>query len=242
MKKISIIIPVYNEENYIQSVIETVIRAKIESFYKEIIVVDDGSTDRTTLILKNFQRKHNKKNSTNNLKMFFCQKNQGKGSALKKGMRYSTGNIIITQDADLEYDPNEYNKLLKPFNKDDVTVVFGSRTLGRVKYHNSYSSLLFYIGGQILTYFVNILYGTKLTDQPTGYKLFRSSLIPLLLNIKNENGFAFEVAMTAILVKNKNKIIEVPITYKPRQIKEGKKINFTDFIKSVYTAIKYKFD
>jgi len=242
MKKISIIVPVYNEENYIRSVIKTVVKAKVKGFTKEIIIVCDGSTDKTAQILKKLGKEYIKKSNLSKLKIIYNKKNLGKGSALKQGMKYVTGDIVITQDADLEYNPIEYERLLKPFKQKQVTVVFGSRTLGRIKYHNNYSTFLFYLGGQILTYFVNILYGTRLTDQPTGYKLFRASLIPLLISEKSENGFAFEVVMTAVLVKNGNWIVEVPITYKPRQIKEGKKINFTDFIKSVYTAIKYKFN
>lgn len=242
MKKISVIIPVYNEDKYVQEIVKAVVKSKVEGYCKEIIIVDDGSFDKTPNILKKLQKNHKKTRNCDTLKIIYKSKNEGKGAALREGMRYSTGEIIITQDADLEYNPEEYKLLLRSFKNKKTTVVYGSRTLGRRKYHNNYSSFIFYVGGQMLTHFINFLFRTKLTDQPTGYKLFRKSLIPLLIKDTNENGFAFEVAMTAILVKNQNTIKEIPITYKPRNIKEGKKINFSDFIRSMYVAVKYRFN
>jgi len=231
-KTVSIIIPVYNEEKYITKTIAEVLKANTIGFKKEIIIVDDGSTDKTALKIKALRLK---------VKKIFKKTNQGKGAAIKSGLKLAKGEIILIQDADLEYNPKDYPYLLKPFQNKKTDVIYGSRTLGMRKFHNSYSGLIFYIGGQIVTIAVNLVYGTNLTDQPTGYKVFRRKYIKDLLNKSLDNGFSYEVGMTALFVKKGATIKEVPISYKPRHIDQGKKINFFDFLESLYATIKYKF-
>lgn len=228
---VSIIIPVYNEDKYIKKTIEKVLKADTLGFKKEIIVVDDGSTDKTKVEIKALKSR---------VKSIFKKINQGKGAAIKEGLRIAKGDVIIIQDADLEYNPSDYPALIKPFKDKSANVVYGSRTLGIVEFHNRYSNLIFYIGGRLLTAIVNLLYGTHLTDQPTGYKVFLRKFIPDLVSKSFDNGFAYEVAMTAIFVKKKALIKEVPISYNPRNINQGKKINILDFFKSIIVGIKHK--
>lgn len=236
---VTIIIPVYNEEKFIKTAIFQVAKANTLGYKKEIIIVDDGSKDNTDIVIK--KNIKNEKFNKIIIKKIFKKNNKGKGSAIRSALNLATGDLIIIQDADLEYSPKDYPVLLKPFTNKNIDVVYGSRTLGMVKYHNSSSGLIFFIGGQILTILFNILFGTKLTDQPTGYKVFRKRFIKYLIRGPEENGFSYEVAMTSIFVKQKAKIKEVPISYQPRHIKQGKKINFLDFIDSVFVTLKYKF-
>lgn len=256
MQTVSIIIPVYNEEKRIGKTIEEVIRADTLGMKKEIIVVDDGSTDETVNNVKNqiLNSKHNQKpnqisNSKSqipnkqstqyNIQLIQLSQNQGKGAALKEGFKKATGDIFVVQDADLEYSIIDYPILLRPFKEDSAQIVYGSRNKARKKYRTSYSSLTFFWGGLLLTWIMNILFETKLSDQATGYKLFSKKLKKLLLQPK-ENRFSYEVALTATLSKEKIPFIEIPIHYQPRSIKEGKKINIMDFVESVVVAMKYK--
>lgn len=239
MQILSIIIPVYNEKKLIEKVIDEVSSADSLGLKKEIIVVDDGSTDGTKIEVQRLVDSLKTKNTKHySLITVHLLSNQGKGAALKAGFAKATGDILLVQDADQEYSTKDYPSLLKPFIENSTKAVYGSRNMARKKYHTSYSYLSFYLGGILLTWIVNILFGTHLTDQATGYKLFSKDLKPSLL-AANENGFCYEVAVSAILAKQKVSFVEVPIHYKPRTIQDGKKINMMDFIKSVIVAMKY---
>lgn len=234
-KKVSIIIPVFNEDRYLHALLTTVIKAPVCKLYKEIIVINDGSTDRTSDILEKWQKKRLK-----NLYIFSQRKNKGKGSALRLGFKKSKGDLIIIQDADLEYHPKHYPALLRPFLKNNAQVVYGSRTLGIKIYHNKYSGVLFYLGGRLLTFILNFLFGENLTDQATGYKLFTKKVKKIILKNTVENDFSFEVEITALLSKNKIPIVEIPISYRPRNVSEGKKIKLRDFFKAISVALRFK--
>lgn len=239
-KKLSIIIPAYNEEKYIRQILEKVVKADSLGLKKDIVIINDGSTDKTAKIVRTLLKKY----SHRHLSFYVITKkqNEGKGAAIRDGLKICSGDIIVIQDSDLEYDPSNYPVLLKPLIKNKADIVYGSRTLGIKKFGNKYSYIFFYLGGRMLTSFINLLYHTNLTDQPTGYKLFKKKLIPLLLNKNYQRDFSYEVEITASIVNNNYKIMEVPISYTPRKISDGKKINIIDFIKSLYIALRYKFE
>lgn len=228
MKKLSIIIPSYNEADYILSCLKKVCQVKIDGWTKEIIVVDDGSTDNTLDLLNKFNQKQK-------IKIIRLPINQGKGAALKKGITQATGDVIIIQDADLEYDPKDYPNILFQFENKKVNVVYGSRILGEKIYQNKRAGLFFLLGGLALTKVVNLLFGTKLTDQPTGYKCWRRKFSKGLLKYCRAKGFEFEIEMTAFFSKMVT-IKEIPIHYYPRNIYQGKKIGLKDFLKSILIA------
>jgi len=223
--KLSVIIPVYNEKNYISSILEKVKDVPLE---KEIIIVDDGSTDGTTEILKQIR-------SDKEIKIIFQARNEGKGTAIRSGLKEITGDIVVIQDADLEYEPMDYLKLVEPIISGKTKVVYGSRILGRCPK----SSLAFYLGGRFLSLLTSLLYNVKITDEPTGYKTFD---VPVLksLDLKCQR-FEFCPEVTAKVLKKGYKIYEVPINYHPRKISEGKKINWKDGLQAVWTLIKYRF-
>ena len=233
--KLSILIPAYNEEKSIQELLATVKNVNLGDIEKEIIVIDDGSKDGTKEILRN----------TPNIKFIEHKKNMGKGGAIKTGIKHATGDIIIVQDADLEYNPHEIGSVIKPIIEKRAKVVYGSRFLSRkqlnrnrlfMKHHKSY--LFAYLGGRMITHITNLLFLSHLTDEPTCYKCFRSDIIKNI-RIKN-NGFEWEPEVTAKILKKGIKIIEVPISYNPRTIEEGKKINWKDGFKAIWTLIKYR--
>ncbi|XRP97110.1 glycosyltransferase family 2 protein [Methanocaldococcus sp. 16A] len=231
MKKVSIVIPAYNEEKTIEKILEKVLNVKLP-LEKEIIVVNDGSTDRTKEIIENFIKNH----PNENIKLI-NKKNEGKGSALKVGIKHSTGDIIIIQDADLEYDPNDYPKLIKPILEGKAKVVYGSRLR---KIENKFSHISFLIGGICITLITNILYFTFLTDEPTCYKVFHKDLKDILINAEG-NRFDWEPEVTAKILRKGYKIYEVPINYYPRTLKEGKKIRWKDGFEAILTLIKWRF-
>lgn len=226
MKKLSIIIPVYNEERTILKLIEKVKKVDIV-LDKEIIVVDDGSSDATPNLLKKIK----------GTKVIFAEKNIGKGAAIRKGLSKVTGDIVIIQDADLEYDVRDYNKLIEPIIKGKAEVVYGSRNLN--KGNKKHSGFFYYIGGIFLSLLANLLYGTNITDEATCYKVFKTSIIKSI-DLKC-NKFEFCPEITAKIAKKGIKIFEVPIRYEPRSKKEGKKIRWIDGIQAVFTLIKYRF-
>jgi len=227
--KLSVVIPCYNEEKSIKELVEKVLQFNL--YEKEIIIVDDCSTDNSREII----RKLAGDNSL--IKFFFLEKNLGKGNALKKGIDEATGDLILIQDADLEYDPKDYPILLLPFKETDADVVFGSRFIG-----GQYVRLHFfwhYIANKILTLVTNIVTNLNLSDMETGYKVFRNNVIKSI-KIK-ENSFGVEPEITVKLAKKKFIFYEVPVSYKGRSYEEGKKITFKDAFIAIYCIIKYRF-
>ena len=226
MKKLSIIIPCYNEENNIEDLLKKVNDVKLENMEKEIIVVDDCSKDKSREILN--------KNKDIIQKILFHKENMGKGAALRTGIANATGNYIIIQDADLEYNPNEYNKLLEPLKNNECDVVYGSRFKNKI-YKGYLGNRL---ANKFLTKISNLFTHYKLTDMETCYKVFKSEIIKKI-DLK-ENRFGFEPEVTAKLSKINAKIIEVQIEYKPRTKNEGKKIGLKDGLRAIYCIIKYR--
>lgn len=226
-KKLSIIIPVYNEKNFIFELLQKVNSVDLGDIKKEIIVIDDYSTDGTREILS---KKCNKLID----KLLFNDHNLGKGATLKKGFSHASGDIIIIQDADLEYDPSDYGKLVMPIFNNEADVVYGSRFLNKNQF-NGYKQNQF--ANKLLTRLSNLFTGFKITDMETCYKAFKTSIIKSI-SIK-ENRFGFEPEITAKLSKLNIKLIEVPISYYPRTKSEGKKINIKDGFRALYCIIKY---
>ena len=221
--KLSVIIPVYNEVGTINEIIE---RVKQVRFEKEIIVVDDGSTDGTRDLLK--------QQGEGGFTILFHESNQGKGAAIRTAIPYISGDIAIIQDADLEYHPSEYARLIAPIAEEMADVVYGSRFLG-----GPHRVLLFWhaVGNRILTNLSNMLTNLNLTDMETGYKVFRSEILKRI-RIKS-NRFGFEPEITAQVAKMGCRVFEVPISYYGRDYSEGKKINWRDGIAAIYWIIKF---
>jgi len=231
-KKISIIIPVFNEEKYIEKTIHKVLKANTFNLIKEIIVINDGSTDKTKQVLKKLTKLNNKIKVINN------NNNQGKGAVLKQGFLKSTGDIVLIQDADLEYDPDDYPFLIEPFIKNDVDVVYGTRFVT----NRPHRVLFFwhYLANIFLTTLSNIFTDLNFTDMETGFKVFKGEIIRKLAQNLRSKRFGFEPEITAKISKNKDlKIYEVGISYWGRTYKEGKKINWLDGIKAVWQIIKF---
>lgn len=230
--KLSIIIPTFNEEKTIKLVIEKVKQVKLpKDFKKEIIVVDDGSSDQTEKILKKGKE----------IKYFRHNQNLGKGAAVRTGIENSTGEWIIIQDGDLEYDPVCYSKLLEPLLNRETKVVYGTRLINYpLNLWGSRKTVLpmHLIANKLLTIFTNILYGSNLTDMETGYKLFRSDILKKI-SLKS-NRFDFEPEITAKILKLNIPIVEIPIKVRPRSYEEGKKIGFIDGLIAIITLIKYR--
>ena len=227
--KLSIIIPVFNEEKTVEKLIEEVWKVELPQVEKEIIVVDDGSTDATPEILKRV------KNRYPELKVVFKKKNEGKGSAIRRGLKEVTGDLVVFQDADLEYDPRDYPLLMKPILEGKADVVYGSRFLG------PHRVLLFWhlIGNIFLNLVTNFLYNTTLTDMETCYKMFRSDVIKNLP--LKARGFEIEPEITAKILKRGYRVWEVPISYNGRGYEEGKKITWKDGFVALYTLFKCRF-
>ncbi len=225
--KLSIIIPVYNEKDTIKELIKKVKEVKILGVKKELIIVDDGSKDGTQKILKKIK----------GVKTIFHNTNKGKGKSIKTGLKYATGDIFLIQDADLEYNPQEYPKLIEPFIKEKAKVVYGSRIKNK---KNKKSSLLFFLGGIFITKITNLLYFSKLTDEPTCYKVFHKELKKILLGAEG-NRFNWEPEITAKILRKKYKIYEVPNSNNPRTKKTVKKLGIGDGISAIITIIKWRF-
>ena len=228
--KLSILIPCFNEERTIKVLLEKVIENLNQN--DEIIIIDDFSTDKTRNILRNqFE------NSV--YKIIYNEKNYGKGFSIRQGIKAATGEIILIQDADLEYDPNDYQFLLDKIKDGGSEVVYGSRVLNKKRYKNNFISNYRILGNHLLTMFSNLINKQKLTDAHSCYKLFSADLFK---NIKLEhNDFSFCPEITTKISNLKKNIIEVPISYRGRSIEEGKKIRLKDAFYAIYTLIKFKY-
>ena len=224
--KISVVIPVYNEENTLREIVR---RVQAVGVADEIVIVDDGSLDGTREILKDME-------DQNPLEVVLHERNKGKGAAVRTGIQHATGDVVIVQDADLEYDPRDYEALLKPIREGLADVVYGSRFLGGPR-----RPVMFWhmVANKMLTLMTNILYDTILTDMETGYKVFKREVVQDM-DLKARR-FEFEPEFTAKVLKRDVRIFEVPITFNPRDYDEGKKIGLKDAFEAVWALLKYRF-
>jgi glycosyltransferase involved in cell wall biosynthesis len=223
---LSVVIPVYNEAGNIKEIIK---RVEAQQLANEIVVVDDGSTDGTRDLLKDLDGR-------DKLRIILHERNQGKGAAVVTGMRAAMGDILLIQDADLEYDPRDYPQLLQPIQEDIADVVYGSRFLGGPRRVAMFWHM---VANKLLTVMTNILFNTILTDMETGYKVFRRQVIEgMTINARR---FDFEPEVTAKVLKRHYRIFEVPITFNPRDYSQGKKIKLKDAFSAVWTLLKYRF-
>ncbi|MFX0134493.1 MAG: glycosyltransferase family 2 protein [Candidatus Hodarchaeota archaeon] len=223
--KLSVIMPVFNEKNTLKEIIKRVNKIEID---KEIIIVDDGSTDGSTDILRNINE--------DNIKVIFHERNKGKGAAIRTALEHINGDMIVIQDADLEYPPEQYTDLMKPILEGNADVVYGTRFIG------VHRVFLFwhYMGNKFLTFITNLLYNTMLTDMETCYKVFTKKALAGI-QIKS-NGFDVEPELTAKIFKKKYlRVVEVPCVYYGRDYSEGKKITWKDSIPAILALIKYRF-
>jgi len=225
MKLLSVIIPVFNEEKTIDKVIDYAIKQKIDGWKKEIIVVNDGSTDATNEKLNKWKKKILTINQLDN---------KGKGAAVISGLTIAKGEVILIQDADLEYNPSDYPMLLGPFKHPQVQIVYGSRFLGP---HLS-TMYLYALGNKFVTWVTNILYNTNITDMETGYKVFRRNILNDIQLTASR--FDFEPEFTAKILKKGYQIYEVPISYYGRKFTDGKKLTWRDGIIALCTIIRYR--
>ncbi len=223
--KISIIIPVFNEQKTVEEIIKKVLGLPLE---KEVIIVDDGSTDGTREILEKLKDKDEK------LKIIFHKKNLGKGAAIRTALEKVSGEIVCIQDADLEYNVEEIIKLIEGFKDPQIGAVYGSRFLQK----NPRIYKKYFLGNKFVTFLINLFYCGNFTDSYTCYKLIKTEIIKNFhLSSKR---FEIEAEISIKLLKNKVKVLELPISYNPRKIEEGKKIKFVDAIKAITTILKYK--
>lgn len=223
---LSVIIPVYNE---VQNIREIINRVQAQKLANEIVIVDDGSTDGTRPILAELD-------GNDKVRVILHEHNKGKGAAVVTGFEASHGDILLIQDADLEYDPRDYPRILQPIEEGIADVVYGSRFLGGPRRVAMFWHM---VANKLLTTMTNILYDTILTDMETGYKVFRRAVIEGM-KIRSKR-FDFEPEFTAKVLKRRYRIFEVPITFNPRDYSEGKKIKLKDAFAAVWTLIKYRF-
>ena len=224
--KLSVIIPVYNE---VQNIEEILKRVRATALVWEIVVVDDDSKDGTRDLLQKLDAK-------DGLRVIFHERNQGKGAAVRTGLQAARGDILLIQDADLEYSPHDYPSLLQPIDEGIADVVYGSRFLGGPRRATMFWHM---IANHLLTFITNILYDSILSDMETGYKVFRREVVEGMK--LRSNRFNFEPEFTAKVLKRHYRIYEVPISFNPRDYSEGKKIKFHDALDAVWTLLKYRF-
>lgn len=239
--KLSIIIPVFNEEKTILQLLKKVMLVEIDGVKKEIIIIDDGSTDTTASIISKLKSQFC--NAESNIKIITHKKNMGKGAAVRTGIRNAVGDYILIQDADLEYDPKDIARLIEPIKRKNAEVVYGTRLKRLPNLSRDEKSPLFllhYLGNRFLSFLTSVLYGQWITDMETGYKLFPKKVVnDIKLNAKS---FDLEPEITAKLLKKGHRILEVPITTNPRGYKEGKKLNtIRDGSLAFWTLVKYRF-
>ncbi len=228
LKKVSVLIPVYNEELYVEDVLKSLTALRLpHAMELEIIIIDDGSTDQTRSILK-------KQDPAGTLKIFYLDKNFGKGAAIREGLKHATGEVVIIQDADLEYSIADYPQLLEPFISEDAQAVYGSRFLGNIRD----MKLVYRAFNIFMRFLVNGLFGAQITDEATAYKLVRTDVLRSL-NLQSRR---FEICpeITAKLLRKNIPIREVPITYHARNRRQGKKISWRDAFSAIFTLLKYR--
>ncbi len=223
--KLSILIPVFNEEGTVHRLLTRVLASPIE---KEVLVVDDGSTDRTAEILEDFGRK-------SEIRIFRHRENRGKGAAVRTAIGHATGDIALIQDADLEYDPGDYETLVAPIAAGKKTAVFGSR----IPLGNPHSYFRYYLGGRFLSILTGLLYGRRITDEPCGYKAFDAAFLKSL-HLRCD-GFDIDPELTARTFASGVEICEVPVRYTPRSFAEGKKIRWIDGLIAVRVLLRHRF-
>lgn len=233
--KLSVLMPVYNEERTLEEIVRRVCAVRMP---KEIILVDDGSRDRSREILTRLQEENRRDGDPlNTLKVFFQEQNQGKGAALKAAIGHVSGDVVIIQDADLEYDPKDYPSLLEPIKAGLADVVYGTRFVGG----GAHRVLFFWhsLGNRILTLLSNMLTNLNLSDMEVGYKVFRAEVLKDI-EIKAKR-FGFEPEITIKLAKKRCRFYEVPISYYGRTYEEGKKITWKDGLAALYYMIRFRF-
>lgn len=227
INKLSIIIPVFNEKSTIEKILDILEKTDLGGVSKEIIVVDDGSRDGMREILKKYESRH---------KIVYHEINQGKGAAVRTGLQRITGDYVVIQDADLEYNPSDFKRMLEYAAANNAEVVYGSRRLGKGK--SPSAGWQYYLGGLFLTFLTNLLYGTKITDEATCYKMVSRNVLGKF-NLCSD-GFEFCPEITAKIARQKITIHEIPIDYTPRSRAEGKKIKLKDGFIAIWTLLKYK--